>query len=355
MNATKKTFGKNFLKDFIGAFGDTPTFIPLAMAMVLVCGFSPTAVFLPAGILYIVAGVFYRVPVPVQPLKAIAAISIAGAIKPEVVAASAFLMALFMLIFVIFNFSRYLDKIFTKPLIRGIQFGVGILLIMTGIRLIFKNEILSGVFLPDVNFTGFHFGPSPVSISFPTYGDFITALFVLFIPQIPLTIGNAIVAVGDLEKDYFGERASRVTYSNLAKTIGIGNLLAGIISGMPVCHGSGGLTAHYNFGARTGRANIVIGITYLVIAVLFARMSTYLLSSVPLYVFGVLLLYIGAKHALLARDQKRLKNIVIVLTMGIITLFYKNLTISLVAGLILRGLFDYISYLRKLKASNLSR
>ena len=71
---------KDFAGDFLGAFGDTGIFIPLALGMIIICGLSPTAVFLPAGLLYIVAGYYYKIPFPVQPLKAVAAIALVNAL-----------------------------------------------------------------------------------------------------------------------------------------------------------------------------------------------------------------------------------------------------------------------------------
>ncbi|MEW6455480.1 MAG: GTP 3',8-cyclase MoaA [Acidobacteriota bacterium] len=341
-------FKKDFLRDFSGAFGDTGTFIPLALGMIIICGLSPTSVFLPAGVLYVIAGLYYKIPMPVQPLKAVAAISIVNGIKPEIISTSAYIMAALMAIFLIFDFSKYLEKIFSKPLVRGIQFGLGILLIKSGIELVFKKEIITGVLLPDVKFSGFSLGPNPLSFFFPAFDNLLTAFVILIIPQIPLTLGNSIVATSDLAKDYFGDRAKKVNHNSLAKTIGFGNFFAGMLSGMPLCHGCGGLTAHYRFGARTGRANLIIGFTFIIVALFFARMSSYFLRGIPLYVFGIALVFIGIFHSLLARDLNKGKDIFIVMIMGLITLFYKNFTLALFSGLALREALNYKVYWEKL-------
>jgi cyclic pyranopterin phosphate synthase len=187
-----------------------------------------------------------------------------------------------------------------------------------------------------------------VSLFLPTLDDIATAFVLLLIPQIPLTLGNSMVATADLAKDYFGKRARRVTYRNLAGTISVGNLLAGLIGGMPVCHGCGGLTAHYRFGARTARANLIIGTAFIAVALLFAHVSPYFLRELPLSVFGTALIFVGVFHALLARDMRKKKDVVLVVVMGLVTLFYKNLTLALCAGLLLREVLRYRVYYERL-------
>ena len=43
-------------------------------------------------------------------------------------------------------------------------------------------------------------------------------------------------------------------------SLGVADLVAGAIGGMPVCHGAGRLTAHRSFGARTGGAPLIMGV-----------------------------------------------------------------------------------------------
>src|SRR5205823_13818602 len=56
--------------EFAGAVADLGVLVPIAVALIIKNGLSPTAVLLPAALLYITAGLLYRIPVPVQPLKA---------------------------------------------------------------------------------------------------------------------------------------------------------------------------------------------------------------------------------------------------------------------------------------------
>ncbi len=333
---------ENFLKDFFGAFGDTGTFIPIALGMITICNFPPTSVFLPAGILYVISAFFYKIPVPVQPLKAVAAIALVNKVKPEIISTSAYLMSALMVIFIFLDFSKYLEKIFSKPLIRGVQFGVGMLLLRNGIELIFGKDVISVLSFQDSKFNVFSFGPPTLSLFLPTFDNLLTAFLILIIPQIPLTFGNSIVATSNLAKEYFGERAKKVNHNNLAKTIAIGNFFAGLLSGIPLCHGSGGLTAHYRMGARTERANLIIGFTYIGIALISTEMSLYFLRKIPLFLFGLSLFFIGIFHSLLAKDLRNGKDLFIVIVMGFISILFKNLSISLIAGVALKEAFNSI-------------
>jgi len=106
-------------------------------------------------------------------------------------------------------------------------------------------------------------------IYLPTARELSTAFILLVIPQVPLTLGNAVVATSDAARLYFDRRASKVTYKALSISMGLANTAAGLLGGMPVCHGSGGLTAHYRFGARTGGSNLMIGTVCLALVVFF--------------------------------------------------------------------------------------
>ena len=94
-------------REVAGAFGDLGVLVPIAVALIVVNGLSATAVLLPAGILYVVSGLVYRVPVPVQPLKAFGAIAIAQGLGSDVIAAGALLMGV---IFVVLGVTGLLDR-----------------------------------------------------------------------------------------------------------------------------------------------------------------------------------------------------------------------------------------------------
>ena len=59
---------------------------------------------------------------------------------------------------------------------------------------------------------------------------------------------------------------------------------------LPMCHGAGGLAAHYRFGARTGTAPLLLGLALLLMACLPGQWSLALMAAIPAAGLGALLL-----------------------------------------------------------------
>jgi len=373
------------LQEWSGAFGDLGLLIPIVAALVLSNGFNATSVLLVFGAAYILSALYYRLPMPVQPLKAMAAVAIAQGLGPDVMSAAALLMAALFLTLAATGLIEPISRLFTRPVVRGIQAAVGLLLIKTAFKMSTSGEILRGrdeVFLSlgaqvpasvlialvalgimalalwkrglptALMVLAFGVvaglalgsagaianvapGPEAPSLALPSGATLATAFVVLVIPQVPLTIGNAVIACADTARGYFGQRASRVTHRSLLTTIGTANLLAGAIGGIPVCHGSGGLTAHYRFGARTAAAGLIIGSLLVVLALGFGSSAVQLFGMMPYPVLGVMLGVVGAQHALLARDCRRLDEISVVVTVALLAIVLGNIAIGFAAGIAL--------------------
>ncbi len=366
--------------------GDLGTLLPLAVALITQNHMNATSVFLVVGLAYIIAGLFYRLPVPVQPLKAVAAIAIVGGLSPSVISASALLMAAFLLLMAGTGAISQVAKLFPKVIIRGIQLGVGLILVKTGLLPVSKKQVIIGgnaglatlvnlsipagwliavvlgfvfiLFLRNgklpaslvllgsgipvgmlwgsfLELPSLHFGLSLPTVTIPSLTDLSTAPVLLVIPQIPLTIGNAIFATVDTAKAYFGPQAKRVTPKALLATMGVANLGAGLLGGMPVCHGSGGLTAHFRLGARTGGAPVLIGIPFLAIALFLDGNVVPIFALVPYAVLGVLVIFVGVQHSLLVRDLRNKKEILVALAVAIPGLLTANLAIGMASGICL--------------------
>lgn len=301
---------KRIVTDFIGAFGDIGTFLPIVCGLIMVNKVSATNLFISAGLFYIFTGLYFRIPVPVQPLKATSALAIALGSSASTVSFVAFFMAAFLFIIVLFNLDRFLARLFSRPVIRGIQLGLAVILIKSSLRLIFGPHTLNlnHALVPDGSL------------------NLYQAFFILFLPQIPLTLGNSVYASSDTAQTYFKERAFRVTPSVLILSLGIGNLISGCFGAIPFCHGSSGITAHYRFGGRTGLCTVFAGIVCFFIAVAFMFGAGNVLTSIPSWVLGVALAYIGVRHAALISDTIRApRELIIVLFIGIYTLFFGNL------------------------------
>ncbi len=367
--------------EFSGAFGDVGILFPLAAALIAVNGMNPTLIFLFAGILYFVAGVYFRVPIPVQPLKAVAIIAIAAELSPAQISASGLLIGIILLIFTFTGVITVLNKILSKPIIMGIQLGIGLLLLKSGFKMIvqpfeYSSLILGviGIFLiiilrnnktfpaaVIIILSGFiyslifkNIGDFDLSLGiekpvfkFPAGNDFYSAFFLLVLPQLPLTIGNSIIASADASKSYFKDRANKVTEKSLALSLGISNVIIGICGGLPLCHGAGGVTAHYKFGARTAGANIIMGLTLIIVAILFGKNFINIFNFFPIPLLGSMLIYVGFEHSKFIKSIFSNKEFLIIsLTIGIISFFTKNILIACLAGIGEEILFKFVRKLR---------
>ncbi len=356
--------------ELAGSVADLGVLVPIAVALIVRNGLSPTAVLLPAGLLYLMAGLLYRVPVPVQPLKAFGAIAIAQGFGSAEIAAGALLMGG---IFVVLGASGWLDrvaKVFPGPIIRGVQLSVGLLFCQLAWKLttappaVFSDHVypawwlvgaglvvaVAALLLRRHNVTlvlvllaaigmvlSYHgpltWGPSTLHIPQLHVQTFATAAVALVLPQLPLTFANSCLATADAARTYFGTAAARVRPGRLAMSLGVANLLAGAISGMPVCHGAGGMTAHRSFGARTGGAPIMLGAALLVLGVAIGASLTAALTGFPLPILAGLLAVAGVLHIALLKDLRRAPDWAMAIAVGV-TGFLSNLAIALAGALV---------------------
>jgi sulfate permease, SulP family len=183
----------------------------------------------------------------------------------------------------------------------------------------------------------------PSSLSFPSLGagTFWTAFTVLVLPQLPLSFANSCLATADAARVYFGEEeARRVRPGRLASTLGAANLFSGAVSGMPVCHGAGGMTAHVAFGARTGAAPLAIGSALVALAVGAGAGLAALLPAFPLPILAALLATAGVLHIGLLRDLRGGPAWALAVGVGVVG-FEVNLAVAVGLGLavwwLLRG------------------
>ncbi len=368
--------------ELAGAVADLGVLVPIAVALIVRNGLSATAVLLPAGVLYVMAGLFYRVPVPVQPLKAFGAIAIAHGLGSSEIAAGALLMGG---IFVVLGASGLLDRvarIFPQPIIRGVQLSVGLLFCQLAWKLttapppaftdhVHSTEWLAGggivvavaalllrrhnvslalIALATIGMVwSFHgpliWGPSPLQLPALSMQAFTTAAVVLVLPQLPLTFANSCLATADAAKTYFGATGDRVTPGRLALSLCIANLVAGGISGMPICHGAGGMTAHRSFGARTGGAPIALGAALLILAIAIGASLAAAFAGFPLPILAGLLTVAGLLHIALLKDLRHPAHWALAIAVGV-TGFLSNLAIALVGALLIWWAVKAVNVLR---------
>lgn len=383
--------------EFAGSLGDLGTLIPLSVALMVITGLSVTSVLLAVGLFYIITGLYYKLPIPVQPLKVVAAIAIAypAKITLPIMAATGMIFGFVLLLLALTGLIDWLARFFTKPIIRGIQLGLGLILMHKGIGFITEqtlfmqqsgetvsllgvslNTIIGiiavfitllllsskrfpaalvivtagigiGIFYGALQNVSLSLGPTPVTLYRPTIDDFINATMLLVIPQIPLTLGNAVMGTADTCFSLFGkgEATKKATYRAFATSMGVTNIATGFIAGMPMCHGAGGLAAHYRFGARTGGSNIMIGAIFLIIALVFGKIGISLLSSIPYAILGVLLLFAGLELALLIRDVTDKNDLFIAILIAGIGFATTNMGIAFILGILVM----YLIKIRNIK------
>lgn len=388
-------------QELAGSLGDLGVVLPLGIAMILINGLHPTGLFFSVGLFYLLSGVYYRIPVPVEPMKVIGAYAVATGISAPEIAASALLIGILLLVIALTGFMTLIGRHTPKSVIRGVQLSTGLLLMAEGVRfmigtatfqklqesaepylilqavgpvpfglilgvvggvitlLLLDNKklpaglvvVLGGILVGLL--LGTREGLSELSVGlnlpeilpfgFPARVDFSFALLLLVLPQLPMTLGNAVIANADLSHQYFGEAAKRATYKANCITMALANFFCFLVGGMPLCHGAGGLAAHYRFGARTPGSNVIIGVIFIVLAVLFGASMLGILHLIPMAVLGVLLIFAGSQLALTIMDLNTRKDFFVVFTIVGITL-----ATNLAAGFITGILVAYILKWEKL-------
>jgi len=117
----------------------------------------------------------------------------------------------------------------------------------------------------------------------------------LALPQIPLTLGNAVIAITEENNKHFPQ--CPVNENKVALSTGIMNLFSGFTGGIPMCHGAGGMAGHIAFGARTGGSVVILGAILLSLALFFSSSVDALFQLFPAPLLGVVLFITGMQLA----------------------------------------------------------
>jgi SulP family sulfate permease len=221
----------------------------------------------------------------------------------------------------------------TLLLIENKRFPAGLVVVLSGLLLGLVFGLREGF---DEVAPGFHL-PEILPFGWPSTPDLTFAVFALVLPQIPMSLGNAVIAYADLSRDYFGEDARRVSYRGACISMALANFLSFFVGGMPLCHGAGGLAAHYRFGARTAGSNLMIGLIFVLLALLLGKGAITIIHLIPLSILGILLLFAGAQLAMTVSDMEDRKGLFVCLTVLGITLA-TNLAAGFIAGIVIAHL-----------------
>lgn len=362
--------------DISGAFGDLGTTLPLAFAIAHFCHYPLDRIFLPWGIAYILTAVYYRIPVSIQPLKAMTVIAISMSASQELISTAAILYGILFILLSLSGAIRFLQRFFPSSIIRGVQLGIGLLLAAKALELLRSSEILLGVpvsqtsllfllsagFLSVLWFFQLHrsipIAPLIILISIaasmilgitpslppfaeetswirtPVWSLAFDALTLLIIPQLPLTIGNSVFAASDVCCTVWPHAGKKATPTKLAFSIGTLNIGIGTFGGFPICHGAGGIAAHAQLGARTGFATAFIGLI-LVLSALISPFQQFLFY-IPIPLLSALLFLDAGRMIWFLTLLQTQEEKIVAFSVGFLALLLSNLTIAVIAGLLLR-------------------
>ena len=323
----------SIVRECAGACGDLGTFIPHVIAAMTVAGLAPAGVLFGFGVSFIAAGLFYGLPMAVQPMKAISAVLLTGQLTPGATAAAGLMIGAILLFLGATGLISKVARIIPQSVTAGLQLGLGLMLGWLGLMMVLEAPwigipallLLLGVprLWPQVPIaplvvmlatgaglaTGLtEIPPAPgFALHLPplvlpeNWGTVWQGLQLAVLPQLPLTLTNAVIITAVLCRELFPERAVRASVRNLALTSGAANLLLAPFGAMPMCHGAGGVTAQHRFGARTGVAPVLFGVALLVLALGFAGSAAALFAAIPLSAVGALLLLAGTDLAVSKR------------------------------------------------------
>jgi MFS superfamily sulfate permease-like transporter len=331
--------------ELAGAFGDLGTLIPFVVAYSKMLNIDPAGMLLAFGLSMIAIGFYFRTPLPVQPMKAIGAIATTQAAQTAVISAgtvygAALATGVIWLLLGFTGTAKWFGRIMSRPVMVGIVLGLGLSFMLNGAKLmaggwwlsaavlfatllLLRNKTIPAMFLllaagalvalirdPSLLTALGAVHPSlrlpDFALAAVSWHDLLIGTLFLAIPQVPLTLGNAILAVTEENNRLFPDRP--VSERKVAISTGLINLLGSVVGGVPMCHGAGGMAGHVAFGARTGGATIMLGTLLLVLALFFSASVGIFFQMVPPEFLGVILFLAGAQLALGSCDFSKDKG-----------------------------------------------
>lgn len=321
----------SILQECSGACGDLGTFIPHVIGAMTVAGLAPAGVLFGFGAFLISAGLFYGLPMPVQPMKAVSAVILTEGLRPGEVAAAGMMLGVILLVLGITGWIGRLARMIPQSVSAGLQLGLGLMMGVLGVKLILQTPWIgfgslalllllariprcpaTPIVLGAAAVAGWWtntasiphqigFAPSIPQLVIPSWAEVWRSLEIAVLPQLSLTLTNAVIVTASLTRELFPATGSIASERNLALSSGLANVLLCPFGAMPMCHGAGGLQAQYRFGARTGLAPIIFGVVVLVLAVGFAGHAAALFAIIPIGAVGALLILAGADLAISRR------------------------------------------------------
>ncbi|MHB8667130.1 MAG: putative sulfate/molybdate transporter [Burkholderiales bacterium] len=336
----KRSSNRFDLPEWAGAFGDLGTLIPFVAAYVSILKMDANGLLVAFGVALIAAGFIYRTPFPVQPMKAIGAAAVsqtmlAAGLGPAAVIGAALTTGLLWIVLAVTGLGRQAARWVPRPALLGVVMGLGFSFMLGGIRMMSTSPWVAAALLAStllllgrprvpamllllgigvlIALTGqpgliHDLGALRPQFRLPALAwtslsanDLWTGFALLALPQLPLTFGNAFIAITEENNRLFPDRP--VSERSVAFSTGLINLGSSLIGGIPMCHGAGGMAGHVQFGARTGGSSIILGGVLLGAGLFLSASIGTLFRMFPQDVLGVILFMAGLQLALGSRDS----------------------------------------------------
>ena len=328
------------LPEWAGAFGDLGTLIPFVAAYVSILKMDANGLLVAFGVALIAAGAIYRTPFPVQPMKAIGAAAVsqtmlAAGLGAAAVVGAALTTGLLWIVLAVTGLGRRAAGWVPRSALLGVVMGLGFSFMLEGIRMMSTSPWVAGLLLaltllllgrprvpamlvllgigvvvaligqpalmrdlgalrPEFRLPGFAWQSLSMN-------DLWVGFILLALPQLPLTFGNAYIAITEENNRLFPDRP--VSERSVAYSTGLMNLGSSLIGGIPMCHGAGGMAGHVQFGARTGGSSIILGGILLGAGLFLSASIGTVFRIFPPSVLGVILFMAGLQLALGSRDS----------------------------------------------------
>ena len=353
--------------ELAGAFGDLGTLIPFVVGYITLNKMDPVGILVAFGLFKIFTGLYFRTPVPVQPMKAIGGMAIAHAatVTQGMIWGSGIFTGFFWLLMGATGAVTWIHKITTKPVVRGIMLGLGLSFMVQGLNMMKQEPLLAigaailallllnsrrypamlillayGVVLALIQKPALLADLSHISVGFrlPTWGSracrgarSLPGASSWGFPKLPHS-GQCGHRHRCQNNQYFPDRP--VTARQVSIHHGVMNLIAACIGGIPMCHGAGGMAGHIRFGARTGGALVMLGLMVLFTGLFLGDSVSVIFQFFPSSVLGVILFFAGVELALVVRDVRlKRQNLFVLLVTGGIAMW--NMGVAYLAGLLL--------------------
>lgn len=354
--------------EIAGSLGDMGTFLPLLLAMSLTNGLDFSSSLFFAGLFNVVTGMLFSVPMAVQPMKAIAAIALSQQLTVEQILAAGMIVSFVVFILGVTGLITKLSDLIPKSVIRGIQLALGLSLMVKGAGMMENYGLAFFAALIVLGATRFKRAPSALILFaiglfiiwwqnpetfhllefqwvLPRFtmlktDDFISTFSQVALPQIPLTLLNSVIAVCALSLDLFPGR--EVTQRKVATSVGMMNLIGGWFGAMPMCHGAGGMSGQYRFGARTNGSILFLGLIKMTAAFLFGFSLMGVLRVFPISILGVMVIFSGFGLLEVCKDQKHPKEFVVMAAVAVSYFALNNMGLAFAVGMILAMLLKFL-------------